>query len=280
MTIIRTQLVNEGSAEIRGVFQTLIGWLTGTQMLVIGAITLAVTSLIGIILVVVGYGFAPESAALFTAWATIVGVVITQMVAARLARTAQRQQQGLEVNRAQAASLQSYLEQMATLLIDHQLRDSNPNGRVDKPSLLHWARNLIGRSPHNPTTHDNASNARVVAQAQTLAVLEGESDAIRKRILLLFLYDSALIYKDSQTISLARANLSGANLSGADLSRANLGRANLSDANLRGANLGGANLSGADLEGCKGIFREQLEPIAQSVKGARMPDGTIDQDTS
>jgi len=70
-----------------------------------------------------------------------------------------------------------------------------------------------------------------VVRAQTLSVLEG-LDPDRKRILLRFLYESGLIYKDKLVVSLAAANLSDANLS---------------DANLSGADLSGANMQGATM---------------------------------
>jgi hypothetical protein len=84
---------------------------------------------------------------------------------------------------------------------------------------------------------------RTVVRAQTLSVLEG-LDPDRKRILLLFLYESGLIHKDKPVVSLAVANLSRANLS-----RANLSGANLGGANLRGANLSQARLNEVDLSG-------------------------------
>jgi hypothetical protein len=72
-------------------------------------------------------------------------------------------------------------------------------------------------------------------------------DPDRKRILLLFLYESRLIDKEKQVITLVRANLSGANLQGVDLRGANLVGANLQRANLRGAILEQTFLHGAVL---------------------------------
>ena len=60
-----------------------------------------------------------------------------------------------------------------------------------------------------------------VVRAQTLSVLEG-LDPDRKRILLRFLYESGLIYKDKPVVSLAAANLSGADLSGANMQGATM----------------------------------------------------------
>jgi BTB/POZ domain-containing protein KCTD9 len=83
-----------------------------------------------------------------------------------------------------------------------------------------------------------------------------------------------LSYAHLSYASLSGANLSGANLSGANLSDADLSGANLSYANPSSANLRGANLSGADLSGAEGRTNEQFAQ-AQSLVGARMPDGTV-----
>jgi hypothetical protein len=123
----------------------------------------------------------------------------------------------LEDRRAHEAALQNYFEQVGKLLIEQPLRRASPN--------------------------DNLST---VVRAQTLAVLEN-LDPDRKRILLLFLYESRLIDKEKQVITLVRANLSGANLQGVDLRGANLVGANLQRANLRGAILEQTFLHGAVL---------------------------------
>src|SRR5215203_2533973 len=66
-----------------------------------------------------------ENAALIGALIALTGVVITQVVNTRIAQFNRLQQQKLEYNRAREESIQAYLEQMGTLLIDHQLRNSN-----------------------------------------------------------------------------------------------------------------------------------------------------------
>jgi uncharacterized membrane protein len=83
--------------------KTIISQAITTTRLITGAIVLAVIALGAIILVVILHGFEPESAALFAAWATIVGVVITQMVAARLAQYNQAEQQKLTQSSSGAA---------------------------------------------------------------------------------------------------------------------------------------------------------------------------------
>jgi uncharacterized protein YjbI with pentapeptide repeats len=128
----------------------------------------------------------------------------------------------LEAQRAGEAALQNYFEVVGELLIEKPLREASPD--------------------------DNLST---VVRAQTLSVLEG-LDPERKRILLLFLYESDLIIKGHVVVDLRGANLRGANLSvvnlrGASLSEVDLSETYLRRTNLRDADLMGSNLSGADL---------------------------------
>jgi len=73
--------------------------------------------------------------------------------------------------------------------------------------------------------------------------------------------------------NLLDANLERANLKDANLERANLKGANLKDAFLRGANLERTNLEHANLENAR--FSDEQLAIAETLKGAIMPDGTI-----
>jgi uncharacterized protein YjbI with pentapeptide repeats len=168
------------------------------------------------------------NAPLLGALLALAGVLITQIVTTIIARSAQRTQQGVEERRARASSLQSYLEQMGRLLTDHR--------------------------PHNPKPDEDAGtdDARKVARAQTLSVLNGlGTDSTRKGILLQFLYESALIdNKDAPLfVSLARANLREATLVSGNLSGAILSETALHGALLKGAILSGANLRGAIMMG-------------------------------
>ena len=145
-------------------------------------------------------------------------------------------QQQIEEQRAQDAALQSYFDQMSTLLMDHDLRSS-----------------------------DEGSEVRNLARARTLTVL-ASLDPTRKTAVIRFLGDAALIQStstesDDVIIALSGADLSGVplsasgtNLSGTELIEARLDGANLSDADLsstimNGAYLWEANLRGADLHG-------------------------------
>jgi uncharacterized protein YjbI with pentapeptide repeats len=134
-----------------------------------------------------------------------------------------------------ATTLQTYIDNIQDLLLNHNLLKSNPND----PSNLYF-------------------DVAILAQARTLTALE-ELDPERKGRLLIFLYEDRLIgFVDKNDkihepiIDLTGADLSGADLSGADLSGAFLLSVNLSGADLRnvdfyGAFLGSANLSDADL---------------------------------
>jgi hypothetical protein len=143
-------------------------------------------------------------------------------------RTLQSIQEDREIaeQRTQETALQTYLDQMAKLLIE----------------------NALGSTP--------TPEAKDVARVWTLTVVR-RVDAERKGIVLQFLHESKLVQRGGPIVSLTYADFSGADLgwadlSGADLSWANLSRADLSRANLHGADLRGtdlrtANLTGADL---------------------------------
>lgn len=198
---------------------------------------------------------------------------------------------------ARADTLQAYLDQMGTLLLEHDLRSS-----------------------------EESSEARTVARARTLEVLE-MLDRDRRTRVMRFLLEAELVQRidgKDAVVGLSGANLSGVglsrgNLSGADLSctdpRDSLGDppstslgdsvstitesllggydaealtcTNLSDATLFRSILYGADLSGADLSGAnleKAVLSEanlteatnwtvsQLT-AAKSLDGATMPNG-------
>jgi uncharacterized protein YjbI with pentapeptide repeats len=160
----------------------------------------------------------------------IVTIVFTLYQEGRLSRIEQqRAQAALQVaeERARAAELQDYLDQMGSLLLnkDRPLRQSKKGDEV-----------------------------RSIARARTLTILERMNPS-RKRQVIQFLYEADLIrgVEGSQPImslrevNLRRASLWGANLSEADLSGAHLEKADLPNADLSGADLSGAHLEKADL---------------------------------
>lgn len=140
-------------------------------------------------------------------------------------------QRFIEEFRVQEASLQAYLDLMASLLLQHNLRESAADSEV-----------------------------RAIARAQTLTTLR-KQDAEGKGTVVRFLYDAALIHQGNPVIGLATADLSNADLSLDDLSDADLSEANLRGADLKTANLSNADLSNADLSGAEGVTKWSLTEI-------------------
>lgn len=128
--------------------------------------------------------------------------------------TTQRQQ----VLQLEEADMQDYFNRISDLLLNNNLRTSNPG-----------------------------DEARSIARARTLTILP-ELNGFQKGDIIRFLYETNLIANDGDTIiNLNGADLSTINLKGANLTNINLSGTNLTDADLSGANLSKANLSGANL---------------------------------
>jgi hypothetical protein len=134
-----------------------------------------------------------------------------------------------EQDHQQEAALEAYQDHILQLVLDRNLRESQPG-----------------------------SDVREAARARTLAVLRRVGKN-RKADVLLFLHDAGLIYKgkaivdlrgaDLRCADLSDARLNGSELSGVDLSDANLNRTDLKWANLSDARLSRADLTGSDLTG-------------------------------
>jgi uncharacterized protein YjbI with pentapeptide repeats len=191
----------------------------------------------------------------------------------------------LEEQRTQDATLQTYLDQMGSLLLDKDLRESAEGSEV---RTLARARTLtvLGRLDPN---HKTAAmqflvEAKLVQRVDERRPIIGLSGAD--------LSGANLSWADLSDASLSGADLSDANLSSADLSDANLSNAYLGDANLRSADLSEADLSGADLSGADlsdavmrwanlsdanlsgaSVPQEELWQQAYSLLGATMPNG-------
>ena len=146
-----------------------------------------------------------------------------------------KQAQEIEELRAEHATLQAYLDQMGTLLLDRNLRGA-----------------------------DETSNVGRLARARTLVVLDALESERQERVLR-FLVETELIQTISlkyarlenielphrillRGVDLQQAELKGANLAYADLRGTYLAGAHLEDAHLKEARLEEANLSGAFLE--------------------------------
>ncbi len=207
-----------------------------------------------------------------------------------------------EDQRAQEERLQTYLEEMGTLLIDEDLLDSEENdearylARARTLALLRRADGEQRRSVVEFLAESGLAGSRVPgtdvepvvslananlseADLTLIDYLEGtdltETDLSNATVLRISLSESVL----------RRANLSDANLAGTSLRQADLNQAtllstslrqvDLSGADLTGADLTDADLSGTNLEGATGITVEELEEQTASLEGATMPDGTV-----
>jgi hypothetical protein len=147
-----TKSVAKEVLEVLGLMFTRRGQIT----LLAIAIALVALALAGIIVVVIVHGFKAETAALITAWATVVGVLIAQAVTARLA-----------AERAQVDELQAYLKEMGDLLSGHpDLRD--------------------------PASGSVNTDLRILARAHTRTVWSGLNRA-RRRYVLNYLRETQLL---------------------------------------------------------------------------------------
>jgi hypothetical protein len=200
-------------------------------------------------------------------WLTILTISAVIAGAALIFTTRQaHQQEELQVQQANDAALQAYLEDMGTFVLEKDLRGADENDDV-----------------------------RLLARARTLAVLDAVSGARKVRVLE-FMFETELLQFRSHdrppvislkfadlretrlvkrsilsNTDLDRAELMDAKLIDAKLINATLTKADLRGANLSGTDLYGANLSGADLRGAKSWTEEQLRE-AESLQGATMPD--------
>jgi uncharacterized protein YjbI with pentapeptide repeats len=136
--------------------------------------------------------------------------------------------QKIEYNRNQEATLQNYMDEMTELLIDQDLQT---------------------------VISDNGSPVSNVAKVRTVTALR-ILDEERRNIILRFLYMSRLSGNILEYTNLSEVDLTGAvliefNLKFTNLCEANLHKAKLDSANLFRAHLNGANLCKADLTRAK-----------------------------
>jgi uncharacterized protein YjbI with pentapeptide repeats len=158
----------------------------------------------------------------------------------------------LEEQRAQDAALQAYLDQMSNLLLESNLRESDPGSEV---RTLARARTLTvlerldpGRKTHLLQFLLEADLVGAVGSTPPVIRLSG-ADLNNTAMRSADLSDADLTNADLVSIKLNSAVLIGADLHGANLSNANLRYANLTNADLSNANLRHADLSGANLTG-------------------------------
>jgi hypothetical protein len=193
----------------------------------------------------------------------VIGLLFTMLQDARqqdLENQRAEAERELAKQRAQDESLQAYLDQMGTLLLERDLRSSTKDNATE-----------------------DSQEAHTLARVRTLTVLS-RLDPSRKTAVIQFLVEADLVPRvdgSDPIISLRGADLSEVtvgqallrvDLSGADLRGANLRGADLSEAILFGADLKGADLKGADLSEVREVTDDQL-PITGSLDGATMPNG-------
>lgn len=223
-------------------------------------------------------------------------------------------ERAIQEQRAQHATLQAYLDQMGTLLLDRDLHNAGEDSDVRR---LARARTLVvldalgsGRqnralrflreteliqatTPDRPpiislkyaslSNLDLNGKKLLGATDLTQANLKG-SDLSAAQLESTDLSGAHLEGADLGEAYLMDAELGGAYLNNADLSGADLGGADLSDAEgrfesgarMNGARLDGADLSGVDLANAQ-VTTGQLQ-TATSLIGATMPDGRTYED--
>lgn len=231
--------------------------------------------------------FSGAAAMTFLDWLKVLIVPLVLAVGAYLFnRSLKMHELNIANQRAQDEVMRSYLEHMATMLMEKELRHKHQD---DEESICARASTLLALRRLHPERKRN------------LLLFLCESGLIRKNLPVnirkyptpvLDLYGADLREIDLRgcrlpDVYLAHANLSGANLEGAVLKGADLEGANLEGANLEGAdlspadstptdlsgaNLAGANLKDANLHHAKVIDRQLA--AARSLRGATLPDGS------
>jgi hypothetical protein len=162
---------------------------------------------------------------------------------------AQRAQveRALEEQRAEHATLQAYLDQMGTLLLDRDLRAADENSDVRR---IARARTIVVLDALGPTRQERV--LRFLSEAELIRPTPPNEQPV---ITLKYTKNIELPHRILlRGTNLQQANLSGANLTDIDfrgtyLAGAHLEKANLERAELQGVHLSGAFLEGADLSG-------------------------------
>lgn len=185
-------------------------------------------------------------------------------------------EQDIQEQRAQQATLQAYIDQMGTLLLDRGLRNSSKDSDVRR---LARARTLVVLDALNSDRQNRVF--RFLEETELIQARPPDQPPI---ISLKYANLHDLELKGKRLLrgsDLTQANLSGgdlteADLEGADLSGAHLEEANLSGANLKQARLSGAYLRDADLSGATLIGSDLSDAQGRFEKGARMSGTDLD----
>src|SRR5215212_2356723 len=181
---------------------------------------------------------------------------------------------------AQDEALQAYLDQLSSLLLEKDLRNSEEGSEVRTLARARTAaviqrldadgnRNVIRFLDEAGLTKEGQSSIRLLAGVDLQGAHLRGIDLVGTD-----LHDATLSDADLSKANLLDANLRGAELSNADLRYADLRYADLIEANLSNANLNDADLTEANLSKARRITKEQLEKQTENLKGAIMPDGS------
>jgi uncharacterized protein YjbI with pentapeptide repeats len=183
-----------------------------------------------------------------------------------------QQNQIIAQDNARQEVLNTYFDQMSSLLTQQKLRTSQEG---DESRTIARARTLTAirrlDSERNQSLTSFLQDAELLQEKQAIINLE-KANLPEAHLRLAKLSNASL----SQA-NLAQADLLWADLHGADLRGAELANANLYGANLRGADLSKANLWGADLRGARleeANFSETLlieaDLFVATLRGANM----------
>jgi len=218
---------------------------------------------------------------------TIIGLNFTQQQAQLSIAASERQHQtDIQIARdqQQAAILQTYIDNIQDLLLNHNLRQSKSS---DEVAILARARTLTALGGLDP---ERRGRLLIFLYGAQLIGFEDTNSKLHNSIINLSGAD--LFKADLSSIDLAYTkfngtDLSGANLNGADLSGANLSGDNLSGVNLSNAGLAYTDLSGtylseadlsntilsfADLSDASNLTQQQLDQVL-NCRGTRLPEG-------
>ncbi len=209
---------------------------------------------------------------------------------ANLAQKQHDSDQQRALDQQQATILQTYIDNIQDLLLNHKLLTSQPS---DDVAILARARTMTALQGLDSSR--KGLLVQFIYEARLIGFLDDNRDKIRYPIIGLHdadLSGADLRYADLSGVNLIKADLSGADLhyvnlskanlivadlSGADLSKAALIEAALVEADLKGANLSGAHLdnadlSGANLRGAHNLTQKQLDQV-KLCDGAILPQG-------
>ena len=191
----------------------------------------------------------------------------------------------LQEQRAQQATVQAYLDQMGTLLLDRDLRNASEDSDVRRlarartlvvlDALDSDRQNTVFRFLEETELIQAGPEERPPIVSLKYAKLRDLELGGKQLLRNTDLTQATLIGADLTEAHLEGTDLSGAHLGGADLTGAYLMDAKLSGAYLYGTDLGGADLSGADLSDAEGRFEDGARMVRTRLDGADLGEADL-----